>query len=486
MYILDMDMNLPPCVVPAQAVRHEGAIYSPTPATCPVQPTSTCQQVVRDSIGGLVWQLLARLQQAAGAPLPTTTQPTATAAAGHAPIHTQQQVHPSRMHAHQQKPHSSDSIEGSSSSGSSGTVASGGGSTAGMVAPAGDLGSSSSSSMLGWHRGAPGASVQLPGHQQEQQQRRGQEGKEEEEEVSQEEERRRLLVTPQRLQEAVQESARQQQQQHWEQQQQQQQRAPSTQAVDDKTSATGRRGGAGPLQQPATTSGGSSRGYQALALYSGHDTTLMPLLSALGQEVAAWPHFAGYLVFELWEVPVAGQQQQREVLGRVQHAHHHQQDQQQQQQQQQSNVHYVRVLYDGQPLRWKQLAGGALRSHWTGNAAPVGRGQGVTGGTLHKADGELQQRKPQPDSWFGRRPAAAGAGGVESSSISVQGMRVGEMWTGRQRQSHRRQEAAAGLVGPVGTGTLQPEGGWIRLEQLQDLLLPFAADRSTHERECRV
>ena len=40
-----------------------------------------------------------------------------------------------------------------------------------------------------------------------------------------------------------------------------------------------------------------------LLLYSGHDTTIMPLLVMLGQDTLDWPPYCSNLVFELWEVP---------------------------------------------------------------------------------------------------------------------------------------------------------------------------------------
>jgi hypothetical protein len=52
-------------------------------------------------------------------------------------------------------------------------------------------------------------------------------------------------------------------------------------------------------------------------LYAAHDTTILPLLSALGQHQTTWPVFTSHLAFELW-------------------VHRGQ--------------HYVRVLYDGEPL----------------------------------------------------------------------------------------------------------------------------------------
>ncbi|KAG2441534.1 hypothetical protein HXX76_003155 [Chlamydomonas incerta] len=43
-----------------------------------------------------------------------------------------------------------------------------------------------------------------------------------------------------------------------------------------------------------------------LDLYSGHDSTLMPLLAALGNAVDRWPPFVGNLLIELYRVPRAG------------------------------------------------------------------------------------------------------------------------------------------------------------------------------------
>lgn len=36
-------------------------------------------------------------------------------------------------------------------------------------------------------------------------------------------------------------------------------------------------------------------------MYSGHDTTIMPLLATLGQDVSTWPAYVSNVVFELWE-----------------------------------------------------------------------------------------------------------------------------------------------------------------------------------------
>lgn len=52
--------------------------------------------------------------------------------------------------------------------------------------------------------------------------------------------------------------------------------------------------------------GGSGRGGVSsplLYLYSGHDSTIMPLLAALGAEIDHWPPYLSNIIFELWECP---------------------------------------------------------------------------------------------------------------------------------------------------------------------------------------
>eukprot|EP00798_Chlamydomonas_sp_ICE-L_P032705 gene32705-17136_t len=49
-------------------------------------------------------------------------------------------------------------------------------------------------------------------------------------------------------------------------------------------------------------------------LYSGHDSTVLPLLAALGLEMSEWPPYMSNIVFELWKLPDAsGQHVVREV-----------------------------------------------------------------------------------------------------------------------------------------------------------------------------
>ncbi|KAK9915420.1 hypothetical protein WJX75_008934 [Coccomyxa subellipsoidea] len=58
-----------------------------------------------------------------------------------------------------------------------------------------------------------------------------------------------------------------------------------------------------------------------LFMYSGHDTTIMPILATLGVQLKDWPEYVSNVVFELWEKNEQGE-----------------------------SKHYVRVLYNKQPL----------------------------------------------------------------------------------------------------------------------------------------
>ncbi|KAE8604350.1 hypothetical protein XENTR_v10014681 [Xenopus tropicalis] len=62
---------------------------------------------------------------------------------------------------------------------------------------------------------------------------------------------------------------------------------------------------------------------ELFALYSAHDVTLSPILSALGLREARFPRFAARLVFELWHDP------------------------------EKANNHYVRVLYNGEDVTFQ-------------------------------------------------------------------------------------------------------------------------------------
>ena len=50
---------------------------------------------------------------------------------------------------------------------------------------------------------------------------------------------------------------------------------------------------------------GAAAGQSRLYLFSGHDSSVTPLLAVLGQPAAAWPPFAANIAFELWQMPAA-------------------------------------------------------------------------------------------------------------------------------------------------------------------------------------
>ncbi|DBA85742.1 hypothetical protein WJX77_001343 [Trebouxia sp. C0004] len=45
-------------------------------------------------------------------------------------------------------------------------------------------------------------------------------------------------------------------------------------------------------------------------MYSGHDTTIMPLLATLGQDIATWPPYVSNVIFEMWESQKDGKKQE--------------------------------------------------------------------------------------------------------------------------------------------------------------------------------
>ena len=45
-------------------------------------------------------------------------------------------------------------------------------------------------------------------------------------------------------------------------------------------------------------------------MYSGHDTTIMPLLATLGQDVSTWPPYVSNVIFEMWESHTDGKRQE--------------------------------------------------------------------------------------------------------------------------------------------------------------------------------
>ena len=62
------------------------------------------------------------------------------------------------------------------------------------------------------------------------------------------------------------------------------------------------------VQRMRQVSNGQSK--DKLYCYSGHDTTVMPLLATLGQDVTTWPPYVSNVVFELWQTHKDGQKQE--------------------------------------------------------------------------------------------------------------------------------------------------------------------------------
>lgn len=144
----------------------------------------------------------------------------------------------------------------------------------------------------------------------------------------------------------------------------------------------------------STTSGSSGGGASRqvygpkLMLYAAHDTTILPLLSALGQHQTAWPVFTSHLAFELW-------------------AHRGQ--------------HSVRVLYDGVPLELSLRAdtgaagsGGDGRAHLGASIPflhPIRRATDFAAGLADRLAGFGQQVLDAAAKW-----CAAFAGRADASS----------------------------------------------------------------------
>ena len=79
--------------------------------------------------------------------------------------------------------------------------------------------------------------------------------------------------------------------------------------LTDQAGSSG--GGASTMKQ--ATGGGGVGAFPLMYMYSGHDSTISPLLAALGQPESHWPPFTANLVYELWQRgPVDGNRQQQQ------------------------------------------------------------------------------------------------------------------------------------------------------------------------------
>lgn len=74
-----------------------------------------------------------------------------------------------------------------------------------------------------------------------------------------------------------------------------------------------------PAAAPAAAAqlpGSSPAAGPRMYLYSGHDSSLMPILSALGLDLHAWPPFVSNIVLELWELPAGAAGKEGEAAAR--------------------------------------------------------------------------------------------------------------------------------------------------------------------------
>uniref|UniRef100_A0A383VZ21 Uncharacterized protein n=1 Tax=Tetradesmus obliquus TaxID=3088 RepID=A0A383VZ21_TETOB len=102
-------------------------------------------------------------------------------------------------------------------------------------------------------------------------------------------------------------------------------------------------------------SSSSSSSHAKLMMFSGHDSTIMPLLTALGCDLQRWPPYISNLVFELWELkPPTHQLQNNMAAGNAAAASSSSSSSSSEA----PGPFVVRVLYNKQPLRLPGAAEG--------------------------------------------------------------------------------------------------------------------------------
>jgi hypothetical protein len=178
----------------------------------------------------------------------------------------------------------------------------------------------------------------------------------------------------------------------------------------DSTSSAGRSTGSGGSGGSIVPSSSSTTTTQQpkLMLYSAHDTTLLPLLAALGQQQDSWPGFTGHLAFELW-------------------GH--------------GGQFHVRVLHNGQLLRLPLAAGNATAPAGAGGGAAAGAGGGAAGVAVARAGGGA---------------AAGGVGGCLHAAARRVAVVVDHCWAAAARCVRRAAAGAVGWWGSVGRRNAQP------------------------------
>jgi hypothetical protein len=79
--------------------------------------------------------------------------------------------------------------------------------------------------------------------------------------------------------------------------------AGSSSSGEGAAAAAGSSGGGDGDSSNSGASSSASPAATRMFLYSGHDSSLMPLLAALGKEVRGWPPYLSSLALELWRRP---------------------------------------------------------------------------------------------------------------------------------------------------------------------------------------
>jgi hypothetical protein len=180
------------------------------------------------------------------------------------------------------------------------------------------------------------------------------------------------LLVQQQQQQQQQRRQRQRQSQlqpHWQSLLQQDLQASIDQAAVEVSAGSAAAGSAGTTSTPT-----ASAPNRKLYLYSAHDTTIMPLLTALGQQQHHWPPFADHVAFELW------------------HQGH--------------NNFYVRVVHNGKPLKFNMKS-----AHVTSSTSSGGSGSSSDRSAVLLVPGQASSTSSSANAGAGSTLVGGGSSG---------------------------------------------------------------------------